>query len=215
MAEIKEGRVKDLEPDDKNFNQHTDKGKAMLRKSIEQFGYGRSILVDKNDRIIGGNGVQEVSDDAKTIIVETTGDELVVVKRTDIDLDSKKGREMALADNATAQADLKWDKGILMGEAAKWGIDIEEWGIEMAKKKDEAGRVPFTEVLGEEHNYVVLFCDNDVDWLQMQSIFDIGKAREFSTARGKENVCSKKIGVGRIIKWQDAWNKLQQYENLG
>jgi hypothetical protein len=38
------------------------------------------------------------------IVVETTGNQIVAVKRTDIDLDSKKGREMALADNATAKA---------------------------------------------------------------------------------------------------------------
>lgn len=99
--EIKQGRISDLTFDDKNFNRHTDEGKAMLRKSVDRFGFGRSILVDKNDRIIGGNGVAEVSEDADTIIVETTGDKLVVVKRTDVDLDSKQGREMALADNAT------------------------------------------------------------------------------------------------------------------
>ena len=129
MAEIKEGRIKDLTPDDKNFNRHTDTGKAMLRKSLDRFGFGRSILVDKNDRIIGGNGVQEVSDDAKTIIVETTGDELVVVKRTDIDLDSKKGREMALADNATAAADLSWDTDNLQTVSADFGIELNEWGV--------------------------------------------------------------------------------------
>ena len=131
MAKIKEGRLKQLTPDDRNFNKHTDTGKAMLRKSIDRFGYGRSILVDKNDRIIGGNGVQEVSDDAKTIIVETTGDELVVVKRTDIDLDSKKGREMAMADNATGASDLLWDKDAIDKAVNDFGIELSDWGLEL------------------------------------------------------------------------------------
>jgi hypothetical protein len=38
------------------------------------------------------------------IIVESDGTKPIYVKRTDIDLDSKQGREMALADNATGKA---------------------------------------------------------------------------------------------------------------
>lgn len=137
--EIKQGRISDLTFDDKNFNRHTDEGKAMLRKSVDRFGFGRSILVDKNDRIIGGNGVAEVSEDADTIIVETTGDKLVVVKRTDVDLDSKQGREMALADNATAAADLAWDTSAIADAAQEWGIDTNEWGVQAGMPEELAG----------------------------------------------------------------------------
>lgn len=78
---------------------------SRLEKSLRQNGAGRSILVDKDDNIIAGNGIVEAAVNAgitKTKVVEVTGDELVVVKRTDLELDSKAGREMALADNATA-----------------------------------------------------------------------------------------------------------------
>ena len=49
-----------------------------------------------------------------------------------------------------------------------WGIEVPnvEKEIEKAKKDEEVlARIPFTEVLNEEHNYVVLFFDNEVDWL--------------------------------------------------
>jgi len=44
MTKIK--TVHDLEFDDKNFNKGNEHGKALIKKSIEDFGTGRSILVD-------------------------------------------------------------------------------------------------------------------------------------------------------------------------
>lgn len=111
--------IKDLKFDNKNFNRHTEFGMGLLEKSLNKFGAGRSILVDKDNNIIAGNGIVEAAANAgltKTKVVETTGDELVVVKRTDVALDSAQGREMALADNATAQADLEWDEENLKSE---------------------------------------------------------------------------------------------------
>ena len=74
--------------------------------------------------------------------------------------------------------------------------------------------MPFTEILGEEHNYVVLYTDSEVDWLQMQSVLDIGRVRELSTARKKENVNAKKVGIGRVMRWRDVYKKLFGDENL-
>ena len=98
-VKVRRGSLDDLTPDDRNMNKHTSYGMSLIEKSIRKHKFGRSILVDKNDRIIGGNGVTETAASigaTKTIVVETTGDELVVVKRTDVDLDSKEGREQQL-----------------------------------------------------------------------------------------------------------------------
>ena len=51
--------ISDLRFDDKNFNAHTEYGMSLLEKSLRKFGAGRSILIDKNNNIIGGNGVVE------------------------------------------------------------------------------------------------------------------------------------------------------------
>lgn len=84
----------------------------MIERSLQQYGAGRSILVDKNGRIIAGNKTAEAAgsiglEDA--VMVESDGRQLVVVKRTDIDLDSPQGRALAIADNRTSQVGLEWD----------------------------------------------------------------------------------------------------------
>lgn len=132
--------IKDLKFDDKNFNKHTEFGMSLLEKSLRQNGAGRSILLDKDNNIIAGNGVVEAAgqiglDNVK--IVETTGDQIIAVKRTDISLNSKKGREMALADNATAKADIEWDFENIISEMDP--EDAKDWGVEEIKTglKDE------------------------------------------------------------------------------
>lgn len=134
MAEIKEAKISDLVFDDKNFNKHTEFGMSLIEKSIRNNGAGRSILIDKNNRIIAGNGVTEIAgqiglDDVQ--IVETDGTKIIAVKRTDIDLDSKQGREMALADNATASVDLAWDEEQIQFAEEEFGMVAEEWGVNL------------------------------------------------------------------------------------
>lgn len=127
--------IKDLKFDNKNFNKHTEYGMSLLEKSLRENGAGRSILLDKDNNIIAGNGVVEAACQIgldKVKIVEANGDEIIAVKRTDIALDSKKGREMALADNATAKADIEWDEEALRDEfdddeLKSWGVDLKPY----------------------------------------------------------------------------------------
>ena len=119
----------DLIFDDKNFNKGNEAGKALIEKSFKQFGAGRSILIDKNNRIIAGNKSAEnfIGEDIQ--IIESDGTKLIAVKRTDIDLDTPLGREMALADNATAKANIVWAEDVI---ASELGVEVAEaWGIEM------------------------------------------------------------------------------------
>lgn len=116
MAKLKQGNVEDLIDDDKNANRGNEHGQELIEQSIETLGLGRSVLVDRDNILIAGNktrrgarknGVQ------KTIVIETDGTELIVVKRTDLSIDDDKGRALALADNRTAEANLNWDPGNL------------------------------------------------------------------------------------------------------
>lgn len=96
----------------KRFNKYYEQGLNLLRRSIKYLGLGRSILVDKNNVIISGNAVYETAKKQgvkKVICIETTGDTLVVVKRTDIDADSKTGLELQLVDNLSTEQNLNWD----------------------------------------------------------------------------------------------------------
>ena len=134
--------IQTLVQDDHNFNKGTEAGRQLMERSFSELGAGRSILVDKDGRIIAGNKSQKAAIAAgikKVRIIETTGDELVAVKRTDISLDSKEGRELALADNLTTQVNLEWDEVELQSVAAQEGIDLPDWGFE--QKEIDPGKV--------------------------------------------------------------------------
>lgn len=140
MARIIETSIESLVPDNKNFNKGTQFGEHLMDESLRKFGLGRSILIDKNNRIIAGNKTAEKASDIgfdNVIIVETDGNSLVAVKRNDIDLDSAKGRELALADNATSKANLCFDTDLIMQEAAKFDFDPEDWGVPMEQPEEE------------------------------------------------------------------------------
>lgn len=135
MAKVIETHIDQLIPDDHNFNKHTEYGMHLLEKSVGEFGLGRSILLDKNNRIIGGNGITETAanlDLNKVIVVETDGTQLVAVKRTDMDLYTKRGREMAMADNATGKANLDFDPVQIDMMAEKYDFDPSDWGVDIS-----------------------------------------------------------------------------------
>ena len=93
--------INDLIPDDKNFNKGNEQGQELMERSFREHGAGRSILLDKNGKVIAGNKSQQAAIAAgikRVRVIETTGDELVAVKRTDVDIDSAEGRKMAYLD---------------------------------------------------------------------------------------------------------------------
>ena len=140
MAKIIEQSIESLIPDNKNFNKGTEFGDHLMDESLRKFGLGRSILLDKNDRIIAGNKTAEKAAELgfeNVLVVETDGNTLVAVKRKDVDLDSAKGREFALADNATSKANLCFDTDLIMQEAEKFDFDPEEWGVPMEQPEEE------------------------------------------------------------------------------
>ena len=132
MGKVSKAKITDLVGDNLNFNKGTQYGDHLMEESLRQFGLGRSILLDRNNRIIAGNKTTEKSGELgfeDVLIVETDGKTLVAVKRIDIDLDSKAGRELALADNATAHANLEWDEDAIAQAAEAFNFDPVDWGV--------------------------------------------------------------------------------------
>lgn len=141
MPKIQETTIDKLAQDDKNFNKGTQFGEHLMDESISKFGLGRSILIDKNNRIIAGNKTAQKAGELgfeRVVVVETDGNTMVAVKRTDIDLDSAQGRELALADNATSKANLAWDEETLKDVMAEYEEFIpEQWGVSIPEFEDE------------------------------------------------------------------------------
>ena len=105
-------KISDLIPDHANANKGTERGRYALEASLRQYGAGRSILLDKNGRIIAGNKTAEVAADVgldDVLVVQTDGKQIVAVQRTDLDIDSVEGRGLAYADNRVGQLSLDWD----------------------------------------------------------------------------------------------------------
>lgn len=140
MAKVVETSIESLVPDNKNFNKGTEYGNHLMDESLRKFGLGRSILLDKNDRIISGNKTAEKAAELgfeNVLVVETDGNTLVAVKRKDVDLDSAKGREFALADNATGKANLAWDEEMIAEMATKFDFNPDDWGVDVSLEEPE------------------------------------------------------------------------------
>ena len=123
-------KISDLRPDTRNANKGTQRGGGLLENSLQKYGAGRSILIDKNGQIIAGNKTTEAAAsiglDEDVIVVPTDGTKLVAVQRTDIDLNSKEGRELAIADNRIGEINLDWDVEELAALADD-GVELGDW----------------------------------------------------------------------------------------
>jgi DNA modification methylase len=131
VAKLTTAKLSDLIPDASNANLHSERGTYMVSRSLEKLGAGRSILIDRDNEIIAGNltteqaaamGLEEV------IIVETDGNQLVAVKRVDMDLDDPAtgAREMAYADNRAAIVSIDFDpERVKLDYEA--GLDLGDW----------------------------------------------------------------------------------------
>lgn len=145
MTKIIETNIESIVPDNKNFNKGTEYGDRLMDESLRKFGLARSIVIDKNNRIIAGNKTAEKAADigfTDVLVVEVDGNQLVAVKRKDIDLDSAKGRELALADNATSKANLAWDESMIEEVSQQWGFEPQEWGVDVSMQEEPEQEEP-------------------------------------------------------------------------
>lgn len=116
--------------DKRNYRKHNDKNKELINKSLKECGAGRSIVIDNEDNIIAGNGIYEQAQKLglKTKVIETDGSELVVVKRTDLQTDDEKRKQLAVMDNSTSDTS-EFDIELLQ---ADFDIDtIKDFGIDV------------------------------------------------------------------------------------
>jgi len=109
--------ITQLTLDERNANKGTKRGRELLDDSLEKYGAGRSVVVDRHNRVIAGNKTIEAARAAgmKSIaMIETDGSSLVAVQRGDLDLKKdKKARELAIADNRVSEVDLEWNPEVL------------------------------------------------------------------------------------------------------
>lgn len=207
--------------DKRNARVHDKRNKQSIHDSLQEFGAGRSILIDNADTAVAGNGVLEQAQKLGIPIrvIESDGSELIAVKRVDLAPDDPKRKALAIADNRTGDlsafdddtvAELLQECGDLADKTGFNSAELEKMALAAIDDLPEtpvepdAPEVPFAEELLERHNYVVLYFDNDVDWLQALTLFDLRTVKDSCARPGYE-----RRGVGRVIRGADAINRIQ------
>ena len=125
---MSKSKTTEIRLDHRNYRKHGEENKRVIKKSLEELGAGRSILVDSEGEIIAGNGVFEQAQELgiPVRIIETDGAELIAVKRKDLATDDERRKRLALADNAASDTS-EWAQDLLRED---WSQDVlAEFGV--------------------------------------------------------------------------------------
>ncbi len=172
MATLKKGKISDLLPDQRNANKHSERGTQLLDRSLEQNGLGRSILISNDGEIIAGNGVVDRASKLgiqDVRIIETNGKEIIAVKRTDINSNTKEFFDMALADNIVAKNNIVLDASVV--EAIAEEYDVKDWSDEVLGDHDETDITRIVQ-FGEGVNFNIK-CENITELNKLKKMIGI------------------------------------------
>lgn len=173
---------------------------ASLKESINGFAKMmriRPIVVNEEMVVLGGH--------QRLAACKELGFKKVWIQQ-EKDLTEAEQREFSIKDNVSSG---EWDQPTLTEnfnteELILWGFDEND----LPKNGEDDNIMPeveFSECLNESNNYVVLFFDNDIDWLNAQQHFNL-KSVNAKRANGKP--WSK--GIGRVIDGAKYITKLHE-----
>jgi ParB-like chromosome segregation protein Spo0J len=188
-------KVEDLAPYELNSRTHSEDQVVQIANSIKEFGFTNPILLDGDNGILAGHGRLAAS---KLLELK----EVPTIQLSGLTADQK--RAYVIADNKIA-LNADWDTDILKLEItdlmdAKYDVSLVGFNDkEILKLFDDekdtvVGEIKFSEELLESHNYVVLYFDNDIDWLSAQTHF---KLDSVYSKRSNGKPWSK--GIGRVV----------------
>lgn len=195
--EIIEVKLSELKPTEYNPRIMSKKEAEDLKASIDKFGMVEPIVVNSAENrkniIIGGH--------QRYNLLKEMGKETIPVFYVNLpSLEDEQELNLRLNKNNG-----HWDLEMLadLDEKLLTKVGFEElhklFNIEVEKPD-----VEFTEELMESHNYIVLYFDNEMDWLQLQTLYPLKKVKALDSKEG-----FKKMGVGRVVKGRDFINKVK------
>lgn len=216
---MKEMKIEYLNIDDiipyENNPRRNDEAVDYVANSIKEFGFKVPIIIDKDNVVVTGHTRLKAS--------EKLGLKKIPVIYAD-DLTEDQIKAFRIADNKVSEFS-SWDFDKLGLELEDIDLDMSDFGIFQDEENDELidledkkekEEIEFTEVLGEEHNYIVLYFDNDIDWLQAESLFDIKPKKNLVTRKdGVITNSMERVSVGRVLNGAKALESLREhYENI-
>ena len=203
--QIIQKKLADIVPYANNTKKHDETQIKNVAESIKKYGWVQPLVIDNDGTIVIGH--------CRALAAEKLGIEevpCVVVS----DLTEEEINALRIVDNKTNES--PWDFDLLSAELPEIDLsDFEfDFGIEDEKEKtenveDEAPEVEFSEILGEENNYLVLQFKTDIDWLNAQSIFRLETVKSYSTRKdGKVTKNMERKGVARVLDGAKVLNEL-------
>ena len=203
--------VKELKPYKKNAKKHPKEQVERIANSIKQFGFfeHRAVAIDKDDYVVEGHG--------RILAAKKAGLTQVPTICLD-DMTEEQIKAWRLIENKTAES--SYDETMInkeIEELLQSDIDMEAFGFSMDILEDETVEVepdvPFTEILNEENNYIVLKFNNRIDWLNAMGIFGIEKAKAYPTRKeGNKRTFGMRAGVGRVLDGQKVLERVTSNE---
>ena len=187
-----------LEPYENNSRTHSEAQVEQVARSIGEFGFTNPILIDETGTIIAGHG--------RLLAALSLGLESVpTITLNGLSEDQRKA--YVIADNKLA-LNSGWNEKMLMREMfalddndydlTLMGFDNKELqkllDLDAGPDGEVEGEIEFSEELGESHNFVVLYFDNDIDWLSAQTHFNLPSVH---SKRANGQPWSK--GIGRVV----------------
>ena len=195
--------IKELKPYKKNAKKHPKEQVERIANSIKEFGFfeHRAVAIDREDNVIEGHGRILAAKKAGLIQVPTICLD---------DMTEEQIKAWRLIENKTAES--SYDEAMIskeIEELLQSDIDMEAFGFSVDILEDETIEVepdvPFTEILNEENNYIVLKFNNKIDWLNAMGLFGIEKAKAYPTRKeGNKKSFGMRAGVGRVLDGQKA-----------
>ena len=127
-------KLSSITPDDKNNNKHTAYGMDLLEKSVNKVGIIESITVSNDDKIISGNARHEVigkNFTKEALVIETDGTQPIIIKRTDIESDTKEFYEASILANTTSKKNIDFDMEVIESLGVEYDIDVVDLGVDI------------------------------------------------------------------------------------
>lgn len=203
--------IKELKPYKKNAKKHPKEQVERICNSIKEFGFfeHRAVAIDSNNNVVEGHG--------RILAAKKAGLKEVPTICLD-DMTEEQIKAWRLIENKTAES--TYDEQMInkeIEELLKSDIDMEAFGFSTDSLFDDVeeieGEVPFTEILNEENNYIVLKFNNKVDWLNAMGVFGIEKTKAYPTKKdGNKKSFGMRAGVGRVLDGQKALERVQGNE---
>ena len=150
--------------DKRNTNLHTNAGLQLLDKSIDKVGIIESYTISNDGVVISGNARHEKISAKITkepIVIETDGTEAIIIKRTDIESNTKKFHEASILANTTAHKNYNPDNELIEEIAVEYDIDIVEVGVEVVDKVSDSDQNDLSDTIKNLYRIEIICKDEE------------------------------------------------------